>query len=492
MGVWASGNGLAGSDDGSAIFYQTGNDLVGSGVLLNGDAFVKLTSTPGGLAFAARYQAAAAADLSAGDTDLGSGGPMLLPGGKLVGGGKDGAFYVLPQSDLTTGTTHFQAFFNTFHWGKGPGWTWSPYPYNAPPVYANECPLDVAVGHVANKDSTCWIRPTLYPKGESYGANIHGGPVYWPTNATHGFVYKMAEKDYLKAFRYDVAAGTLDSTPAMVAAIRPGSDGMPGGFSSLSASGDTNGIVWTVVQQADGQWGPALPAILYAFDATTLRKLWSNAGEDEAAFAKFNSPTIADGRVFLPSVNHFQVYGLAAAGNARPAYWGDPLRGLPVAGALRRRWLHSGGADGTLGKPTTPFERPVQDPRGGAHVDLVQDVIGGGYGNISLPADVRIVRPMCNRPDTQRPLRIVSTLYASPRTGTRVVRGEIRRVFLSQGGVQRFGFPLTDEVPTPDGLGLMSRFERGTLEWYPGRAVRVIAAPPPPDARPPDAGRKPE
>jgi hypothetical protein len=478
MGVWASGNGLAGSDDGSAIFYQTGNDIGGSGVLHNGDAFVKLTSTATSLSFAARYQPSNAGDLRNGDTDLGAGGPMLLPGGRLVGGGKDGAFYVLPQSNLTSGATGFQAFYNTFHVGP------TPYPYNAPPVYPTQCPLDVAVGHVANKDQHCWIDTALYPKGESYGPNIHGGPIYWATDATHGIVYKMPEKDYLKAFAYDASAGTLNPTPSVVATIRPGHDGMPGGFSSLSASGATNGIVWSVVQQQDGQWGPASPAILYAFDAKTLNVLWNNAGEDQAAFAKFNSPTIADGRVFLPSVGHFQVYGLAPAGMRAPPHWREPLRGLPIGEAIRRRWQFSGGAAGTLGAPvaqrTAAFAvnagsaAVVRDAAGGgAHVDFAQDVIGAGYGNISVPASVQIIIPMCNHPETQRKMRILSSIYASPKAGSHIVRGEIRRVFLAQGGVQRLGYPLTDEIPTPDGFGLMTKFERGTLIWYPGKEVRL-------------------
>lgn len=470
MGLWASGNGLAGSDDGSAIFYETGNDFGGTGLAPNGDAFIKLTSTATTLSFAARFQPANALDLRVGDTDLGSGGPMLLPGGKLVGGGKDGRFFVLPQSDLTTGSTSFQAFFNSFHFGPGP------YPFNSPTVYTIPCVLAPPTGGVANPGEPCRIDPALYPKGESYGPNIHGGPVYWATDKTHGLVYKMAEKDYLKAFAYDAASGAVNSTPAAVAAVRPAHDGMPGGFSSLSASLTKNGIVWTVVQQLDGMWGPATPAILYAFDAKTLAVLWSNAGVDQAAFAKFNSPTIADGRVFLPSVGHFQVYGFA---RRKPVKWKGNLRGLSLAEAIRRRWMFSGGADGTLGKPIAEgdFDRVTPEAsRDGAHVDFAQDIVGGGYGNISLPANVKIVIPMCDNSETQTKMRIVSSIYASRKAGPRIVRGEIRRVFLAQGGVKRYGYPLTDEIATPDGLGLMTQFERGTLVWYPGQQVKEVAA----------------
>ena len=43
-----------------------------------------------------------------------------------------------------------------------------------------------------------------YASGEHWGCNIHGNPVYWPGT---GCIYHMAEKDHLKAFKYDGQAG---------------------------------------------------------------------------------------------------------------------------------------------------------------------------------------------------------------------------------------------------------------------------------------------
>jgi hypothetical protein len=70
-------------------------------------------------------------------------------------------------------------------------------------------------------------------------------------------------------------------------------------------------------------------------------------------------------------------------------------------------------------------------------------------------------------------LRIESSVFASTRTGAHYVTGEIRRQFLQGGGIARFGYPTTDEVPTPDGIGLMTRFEKGTVFWYPGQKAEV-------------------
>jgi hypothetical protein len=102
-GIWQTGNGLVGAPDGS-IFFETGNGPV-SEPLQN--SFVKLVPIvrPPGLAIAghkAPNNASIAVypggrSLSEGDTDFGSGGPLLLPGGRLIGGGKQGRYYVLDQ-----------------------------------------------------------------------------------------------------------------------------------------------------------------------------------------------------------------------------------------------------------------------------------------------------------------------------------------------------------------------------------------------------------
>jgi uncharacterized protein with LGFP repeats len=68
---------------------------------------------------------------------------------------------------------------------------------------------------------------------------------------------------------------------------------------------------------------------------------------------------------------------------------------------------------------------------------------------------------------------VQASLFASGKTGVHFVMGEIREKFLRAGGTKRFGYPTTDEVPTPDGFGLMTRFERGTIFWYPGRNAEV-------------------
>jgi hypothetical protein len=469
MGVWASGNGLAGTDDGS-IFYQTGNDQAPTLAAL-GDSFVKLLGDGTSLTQMSQYQPPFASEYAMGDTDLGAGGPMLLPNAMLVGGGKDGRFFVLSQSNLTPGQPDFQAFYNSFHYGPGP------YPFNSATTttYTNACPTTGTgtgpTGEVADRDKHCYIDVADYKNGESYGPNIHGGPVFWQYSANDGYIYKMAEKDYLKAFHYDIASGTVNPRPAHVATARPGHDGMPGGFSSMSAHGRYNGIVWTVVQQADSMWGAPSRAIFYAHDAKNLNELWNN-GPDAAALAKFTAPTIADGLVVLPSFNLFQVYGLS--GPRRPR---RSIRDLPLDAAIDQKWVNMGGAQGLLGHPTGDRQR---DGSAGLRQDFDTVAAGGGYGRISVPPSVKIEAPMCHpRGEREADVPIQASILASNRTGVHYIIGEIRSRFLQAGGTKRFGYPLTDEVPTPDGLGLMTRFERGTIFWYVGHPAEVGPPKPP-------------
>ena len=118
-GIWQSGAGLVGAPDGS-IYFATGNDglLPGSpppgdpGNL--GDSIVRLQAIPQwpGLQLAGHFTPQNAAFLrdgygtaeQPGDTDLGSGGPTLLPGNTLIMGGKQGRIYVLDPATMHAST----------------------------------------------------------------------------------------------------------------------------------------------------------------------------------------------------------------------------------------------------------------------------------------------------------------------------------------------------------------------------------------------------
>jgi uncharacterized protein with LGFP repeats len=51
----------------------------------------------------------------------------------------------------------------------------------------------------------------------------------------------------------------------------------------------------------------------------------------------------------------------------------------------------------------------------------------------------------------------------SPGTGARLVEGAILARFIRDGGVGRFGYPLTDEYAVPEGRA--SRFQYAVIVW---------------------------
>jgi hypothetical protein len=117
---------------------------------------------------------------------------------------------------------------------------------------------------------------------------------YWNGN----FYFGIAA-DVLK--QYSVTAGLLSTTP-----VKKAADTIiyPGATPAISSNGTTNGIVWLV----DGK----LTGIeLLAYEAADVsRKLYDSGGAVTAAPTKFSPPTVANGRVYVPTQNQLVVFGL--------------------------------------------------------------------------------------------------------------------------------------------------------------------------------------
>ncbi|WP_157429761.1 LGFP repeat-containing protein [Actinomadura oligospora] len=485
-GVWQSGAGLVGSSDGH-IYFATGNEFLlagspGPGSPGNlGDSVVRLRPTGAwpGLALAGRFTPRNAGFLrdgygtpeQFGDTDLGSGGPTLLPNGVLVMGGKQSRIYTLDATTMAlrqdssppdwqlpgVNPDHigegFQAFYNQ-HMGT------SPYTPRA---------LD-------NFAST-----------EAFGSNIHGNPVYWTGTSC---IYHMAEKDHLKAFRYDrTARQVVYDVDPVTKATRPFGEsneapniGMPGGSCSISANGDTNGIVWVSYPQNDGQW-QKVSGYLVAYAATPggasgklLQELWRDSRN--VLYAKFNPPTIAEGKVFratfAPNDAHNNyigpasviVYGLthhpvqrasAAVGlgvaegggvTTPPAEAAvEPEPSSPGERAIRDYHLSQGGTAGKLGTPDGPVE-DVRNTRGVP--GLVQHYRGVGHDPTAT----------CRRPAPGTPT--VATVVWSADTGAHALYGATRDRWLESGGAAgEYGFPTAGSTDTS------VRFEHGEIRQDP-------------------------
>lgn len=420
-GVWQSGNGLV-SDGAGHIYFATGNGPVNGSIDL-GESIVKLNvGAPPfyGLSLAGKYTVTNFNALNGGDTDLGSGGPTLLPGNRLIAGGKQGKLYVLDASSMAPtqdppasgpvpsgGSDGFQAFVNSWHDDSSqivcPS-TWFP-------------------------NRQCYLAHHQYEDGELTGPNVHGGPIFWQNaNPSYDLIYGMPEKDYLRAFRYDHATHQVTTTAAAVSTVRS-PDGMPGSHLSLSANGAGHGIVWALVPKFDGQWRN-VPGSLVAFDALTLHELWRD--DDNIGFSKFTSPTIAGGKVFRPTFgNKLVVYGLRSSPANIPCY------------NIAQKYQNYTGVDGLLGASTTG---ELVAPDGVGHYQHYQAASAS-----LIPYDTA-----------------GGSIYWTPTTCAHVVQGPIHMKWAAIGWERSpEGYPVTDMTATPDGLGRYNHFQTGSIYWSP-------------------------
>jgi hypothetical protein len=229
------------------------------------------------------------AKLSAEDIDLGSSGPMLLPDSdQLVGGGKQGWFYLLDRNHLG----HLQP--------KG----------SVAPA--------LQTFHVSSHWTINWLSWLIPVFGYHH---IHAGPVYWKSAQRGALVFVWPEESALKGYEYSPATH-FRTKPLLTGPEAP--PGMPGGSLSTSANGGDNGLLWATSPLSDDAFVQVVRGDLRVFDANTLEQLWSadkNTPDDVFNFAKYCSPTVANGKVYLPTFSDkLNVYGLVPPGLPAPPW----------------------------------------------------------------------------------------------------------------------------------------------------------------------------
>jgi len=281
-GIWQAGQGPAANAFGE-VFVITGNGLWKQDGSVFTDSIIKLRPNLQVLDWFTPFNSQALTDA---DADLGSSGALLLPGTDLViGGGKESKLYVMHKDHMG----HFNP--NTDN-GRIVQWFYIRQPDNPNNPFGN---MGVTTHH------------------------IHGGPVCWlgPNGLS---LYVWVEDDGIKAFHF--ANGQFDVTnnaqgplgkPISQGKPIPQSEtlGMPGGALSLSANGNEagTGIVWAshphLQQFGDDANQHVVRGILRAYDASNLaNELWNSEmkpADSNANFAKFNPPTVANGKVYLAS-----------------------------------------------------------------------------------------------------------------------------------------------------------------------------------------------
>jgi mono/diheme cytochrome c family protein len=257
-GIWMGGNGLC-VDANTNIYFQTGNGSFSANTNGGdyGDSFVKL-STTNQVEVADYFTPSDQATLAANDTDLGSGGSLLLPDSVgsaahphlLVGCGKEGTIYLLDRDNMgqynPTGDTQI-------------------------------------VQELAGAVDGAWSSPAYFNNTIYYQTS---GDVMRAFTITNGAIVGLASK----------------STTAFSA---------EGGTPTVSAFGTNNGIAWTLQSDAYASSGPA---VLHAYNANNLAiELYNSsqnlARDNPGGAIKMTTPTVANGKVYIGAEYTLSVFG---------------------------------------------------------------------------------------------------------------------------------------------------------------------------------------
>lgn len=149
----------------------------------------------------------------------------------------------------------------------------------------------------------------------SSNAHLHASLSYYKGSQKE-FVYAWSENTALKAFPYDRNLNSFDLAKT-VNSGSPGPVGNSGAFTSISSNGsvDSTAVLWASFAVNGDANQSVRPGILRAFDASDVTKeLWNSLqdpADSSGNYAKFNCPTIANGKVYLATFsNQFIVYGL--------------------------------------------------------------------------------------------------------------------------------------------------------------------------------------
>jgi PQQ-like domain len=236
--------------------------------------------------------------LEVSDLDLGSSGPVLIPGTtRLMGGGKQGVLYLL---DTTAPAT------------------------SCVPSLTNTCMFSAS----SNPIQSFQVAPPPPPPHEYY-RHLFGGPAIWSRSAADGgsLAFVWRENDYLRSYPIsDKFEGCDTKSPAPTTSHNcPSSaqstdfvDRHPGGILAISAKGSdaATAIVWASVSRVMNGPGRlmAFKAVPQASSPTQLTKLWDSElceGDRLEGGSDFIPPTVANGKVYLATgANKVEVFGL--------------------------------------------------------------------------------------------------------------------------------------------------------------------------------------
>jgi Domain of unknown function (DUF4082) len=264
--IWMSGQGLLGDASGN-VFFMVGNGstTASSGGSSYGNSFIKLAGN--NLSLLDWFMPYNAESLANADLDVGSSGPVLIPGTSLlVGGGKQGILYLIDTKKMG----NFNASGDT----------------------------------------------QIVQKFQASDDEIFNTPVFW-NNPSNPLLFLWPQSQGLKAFSFN--NGLFNTTP--VAQNNTITPSQPGGTLSISANANApgTGIVWATHSTAGSAETVAQPGELHAYDASNITtEIWNSlqnpARDDLGLYGKFTPPSIANGKVYVATFSGWlNVYGLVSS-----------------------------------------------------------------------------------------------------------------------------------------------------------------------------------
>jgi len=282
-GLWESGMGVAADAQGN-LYVVSGNGTVGkptsysaggNGTSENSsssdptdpsgraESAIKLTPSGGTLKVSSYFTPTTYVDMNVNDLDYGVMGTLLIPNTNYyLTGAKDGNLYLLNKDNMGG--------------------------------YSN-------IGNL--------VQQTI-----PLSVSLHCQPAYY-RGAVNEYVYVWSEYDQLRAMAFNRGTGKFAS--GQITSPAPGPVGPSGADLSVSSNGnaDGTGILWAAYGTSGDAGGSVGPGILRAFDANDITKeLWNsdqNAADRLGSYAKFCSPTVANGHVYMGTFsNRVAVYGL--------------------------------------------------------------------------------------------------------------------------------------------------------------------------------------
>jgi hypothetical protein len=273
-GIWMQGNGPS-VDDNGYIYIISGNGTVGVTGNPNdsserGESLLKFKPDTGSLKLIDFFTPGDYAKLEQNDLDYGTGTAMLIPNSNLsVSTSKEGMIYLLDDSKLGKCTPSNDSAIQAFS----------------------------IIPHFSNAQ---WAD--------------FGTPIYYPymSQADSEFIYVWASFDSLKQFLFKRSLMQFELNKTIEGTVKAAQSNYG---PVLAGSSDGNipgtGIVWALrfTTNTNGT------GLLEAYDALDVRKLlWSSnsgTGNKMGTYPKFNSPVIANGKVYVPSQSKkVYVYGL--------------------------------------------------------------------------------------------------------------------------------------------------------------------------------------